>query len=243
MLDDLRAELRGLATPAKAALLQRFFKTGPGQYGEGDVFLGVTVPQQRAIARRHADLSLDEIACLLAGPIHEERLTALFILVRRFTRAATPAERRRIYLFYMRHRRRVNNWDLVDSSAPYIAGAYLFETGGAAALDRLARSRGLWDRRIAMVATLYFICQGDSAPALRIAETLLGDREDLIHKAAGWMLREAGKRCGTPALEGFLDRHGAAMPRTMLRYAIERLPEARRRFYRSATAVLTEPRP
>lgn len=224
--DDVRAALKRLANPEKAAILQRFFKTGKGEYGEGDRFLGVMVPEQRRVARQFAALDLEAAAELLAGPIHEERLTALIILVNRFRRAG-DAERRRIYRFYMRHRRRVNNWDLVDLSAPYIVGP----CAPQAAIERLARSVNVWDRRIAMVATFDAIRKGDSEPALSIAEMLLGDRHDLIHKATGWMLREVGKRCGAPALEGFLDRHAAAMPRTMLRYAIERLPEAQRRKY------------
>lgn len=228
--DDVRAALRRLASPAKAAVLQRFFKTGQGQYGEGDVFLGVMVPDQRRVARQFAALPLDAVAELLAGPIHEERLTALVILVNRFSRAAPP-ERKRIYAFYLRHRARVDNWDLVDLSAPYIVGP-------CAPLDKLvqlARSRSLWDRRIAMVATFHAIRAGNPAPALRIAGLLLADPHDLIHKAAGWMLREAGKRCGEDVLEHFLACHAPAMPRTMLRYAIERLPEARRRAWLRGT--------
>jgi 3-methyladenine DNA glycosylase AlkD len=237
VLEELRAEMRRLADPAKAAGSAWFFKTGKGQYGEGDVFLGLTVPQQRALVRRYSGLAFDEIRCLLESRFHEERLVALLILVRRFQRATAPAERKRIYAFFMRHRHRANNWDLVDSSAPYIAGGYLYHTGGAAVLDRLARSRNLWERRIAMVSTLYFICRGDPAPALRIAEALVDDREDLIHKAAGWMLREAGKRCGEAVLESFLDRHAPRMPRTMLRYAVERLPDAKRRRYMAIEKV------
>ena len=239
MPDPLRADLRREASPSKAAALQRFFKTGPGEYGAGDVFLGVMVPAQRRVARRYAALPLEALAELLSSPFHEERLTALLILVAQF-RKAGPAARKRIYGFYMRHRRGINNWDLVDLSAPYIAGLYLMETGGAGKLDRLARSRNLWDRRIAVLATFPFIRAGEPGPALHIAEMLLGDREDLLHKAAGWMLREAGKRCGTAVLEAFLDRHRAAMPRTMLRYAIERLPEDRRRYYLSGPTSRTE---
>lgn len=224
MVEQVRAGLRRLASPAKAAALQRFFKTGKGEYGAGDIFLGVMVPGQRYVARQFAALPLEDIAELLAGPFHEERLTALLILVNRFARAAPP-ERKRIYAFYMRHRKRVNNWDLVDLSAPYIAGP----CAPMATLERLARSRSVWDRRIAILATFHAIRQGDPAPALHIAEMLLADPHDLIHKAAGWMLREAGKRCGEGVLDSFLDPHAQVMPRTMLRYAIERLPEDRRR--------------
>ena len=233
MVDAVRAALRRHANPEKAVFLQRFFKTGKGEYGEGDCFLGVTVPEQRRVARAFAGLELEEIAELLASPMHEERLTALIILANRFRRAA-PAERRRIYAFYMRQRRRVNNWDLVDLSAPYIVGP----SASAGRLARLARSPNVWDRRIAMVATFDATRKGDPAPALRIAEMLLHDEHDLIHKAAGWMLREVGKRCGAAELKGFLDRHAATMPRTMLRYAIEWLPEPERRKYLAARDVM-----
>ncbi|HWQ52372.1 MAG TPA: DNA alkylation repair protein [Bryobacteraceae bacterium] len=231
MTEQVRAGLRRLANPAKAAALQRFFKTGKGQYGEGDVFLGVMVPDQRRVARECSALGLDGAAELLASPIHEERLTALLILVNQFAKAAPP-ERKRIYDFYLRHRGRVNNWDLVDLSAPQIVGP----CATLAVLEKLARSRTLWDRRIGMVATFYGIREGEPAAALRIAEILVEDEHDLIHKAAGWMLREVGKRCGAAPLEGFLDRHADHMPRTMLRYAIERMPEEQRRVYLGAGA-------
>jgi 3-methyladenine DNA glycosylase AlkD len=229
MAEEVRAALRRLANPVKAAVLQRFFKTGAGEYGEGDVFLGVTVPEQRQVARQFARLDFKDIAELLGGKIHEERLTALLILTGRFGKAG-PAERTRIYRFYMRYRRRIDNWDLVDLSAPSIVGP----CAEPATLEKLARSRRVWDRRIAMLATYHSVRQGDPNPALEMAERLLGDEHDLIHKAAGWMLREAGKRCGEAVLEGFLDRHAASMPRTMLRYAIERLPEEKRLRYLGA---------
>ena len=226
LLDGLRREMRQLANPDKAKLLQRFFKTGPGEYGEGDVFLGISVPQQRKFVRRYAALDLREIGSLLSGGVHEERLTALLLLVNRFRKAAPP-EQRRIYTFYLKHTRWINNWDLVDSSAPYIMGPY----GDQAMLGKLARSGNLWERRISVLATFHSIRLGDPRPALRIASLLLGDEHDLIHKAVGWMLREVGKRTSVANLETFLDRHCRAMPRTALRYAIERLPEARRRHY------------
>jgi 3-methyladenine DNA glycosylase AlkD len=229
-LADLRRDLRQLANPEKARLLQGFFKTGPGEYGEGDVFLGIAVPQQRKLARRYAALDLEEIGGLLAGGLHEERVTALLLLVNRFRKAAPP-ERQGIYSFYLKRTRWINNWDLVDCSAPYIVGPYLEAAGGLAVLDKLARSRNLWERRIAMLSTFHFIRLGDPRPALRIARILLRDEHDLIHKAVGWMLREVGKRTDAAHLERFLDRHCRAMPRTALRYAIERLPEARRRYY------------
>jgi 3-methyladenine DNA glycosylase AlkD len=232
MIDEARAALRGAANPARAEVSRSYFKTGPGQYGEGDIFLGISTPEMRRLARNYAALTFEDLACLISSPVHEERSLALLILVNRFGKADAAA-RKRIYAFYMRHARYVNNWDLVDCSAPYIVGPYLEKTG-AAPLDALARSPNLWRRRIAMVATLHFTRNGDPAPALHIAEFLLADRQDLIHKAAGWMLREAGKRCGTAVLEGFLARHAAVMPRTMLRYSIERFPEERRRYWMAA---------
>lgn len=212
--------------------MKRFFKTAPGQYGHGDEFLGITVPVQREIARQFADLPLKDISLLLHSAIHEERLTALIILVEQFKTAPT-ARRAEIFEFYLAHALRVNNWDLVDASAHHIVGAHLH--GGKdksfALLKRLARSKNLWERRIAMVATWHSIQKGDHEPALTIAALLLEDEEDLMHKAAGWMLREVGKRASQEALEGFLQRHHKVMPRTMLRYAIERFPEPQRQKY------------
>ena len=186
------------------------------------------VPRLRDLARQCGALGLRETERLLASRIHEERLLALLLLVRRFDRGG-PAERRRVYRFYLSHTRRVNNWDLVDLSAPNIVGAHLADQPRAA-LRRLARSPSLWERRIAMVATLGLIRRNEFREALAIAETLLGDGEDLIHKAAGWMLREVGKR-NAAALETFLRRHARRMPRTMLRYAIERFPARTRQRY------------
>jgi 3-methyladenine DNA glycosylase AlkD len=220
--------LRQLATPGKAEILQRFFKTGPGEYGAGDVFLGVMVPDIRRGAREFADLPEGQVSRLLASRVHEERLTALLILVRRFEKGDERV-RRRVYAFYLRHLSRVNNWDLVDLTAPNIVGAHLLDRDRRV-LDRLARSPDLWRRRVAIVATHAFIRRGEFADTLRLSERLLGDPEDLIHKAAGWMLREVGKR-DPASLERFLRRHCRGMPRTMLRYAIERLPETRRRAY------------
>ncbi len=223
----IRREMRAERSPAKAAVLQRFFKTGPGEYGEGDVFLGLTVPQVRRIARDDGrEATLADARVLLASEFHEERLAALLLLVEIFRRGG-DRERERIYRFYLGHTRRINNWDLVDLSAPSIVGAWLAGRDRRA-LDRLARSKSLWERRIAVVSTFHSIREGDLAPTFRLAAALLGDPHDLIHKAAGWMLREAGKR-DRAALEAFLSRHGRAMPRTMLRYAVERLPEPRRR--------------
>ncbi|HMU74592.1 MAG TPA: DNA alkylation repair protein [Elusimicrobiota bacterium] len=225
----VRRALRRAARPDKIAILSSFFKTGPGEYGAGDRFLGVPVPTQRRIARDHRAMSLDAVVDLLRGPIHEERLTALLILLEKF-KIGSPAERSALHRFYVRHLHRVNNWDLVDCSAATLVGEAL-EGKSHALLDRLARSGNLWDRRVAMIATHYFTKKGDPKPALRLARRLLSDPHDLMHKAVGWMLREVGKRCGEAFLTTFLDRHGAAMPRTALRYAIERFPFHRRRFY------------
>jgi 3-methyladenine DNA glycosylase AlkD len=248
----VRRALREQARPQHVAGALRFFKCGPGEYGEGDRFLGVTVPAQRRVARRFRDLSLDEADALLQSPFHEERLTALFILVDQFTRAHNVRTRRnhrvgadlqvgpervrkQIFTLYMKRLRFINNWDLVDSSAAQIVGGWLADkpassaAGGRELLDRLARSPHLWSRRVAMIATFYFIYRGEHRDAIRIATRLVHDEHDLIHKAVGWMLREVGKRASPEALTTFLSRHAATMPRTMLRYAIERLPLAERR--------------
>ena len=228
MLRDIRVELRRLANPAKAAILRRFFKTGPGEYGEGDVFLGIQVPPLRRLARTFRQLPISKAANLLAARCHEERLLGLLLLVQSY-RDGDEATRRQVYDLYLSCTDRINNWDLVDLSAPHIVGAHLARRSRGP-LRRLAKSRSLWERRIAVVSTFHFIRQNEFGDTLRIAEILLGDEEDLIRKATGWMLREVGKR-DLPALEAFLLRHGPDMPRTMLRYAIERLPEPRRQFY------------
>lgn len=228
-LQQFRKELKALGDPAKAAILQRFFKTGPGQYGEGDVFLGVTVPQNRQLVQKYQDLSLPDLLSLLKSEIHEERLASLLILVRQYRRG-DEAKRRETYQFYIDNSNRINNWDLVDSSAEHIVGPYL-KNRSKAPLLRLARSKNLWERRIAMLSTFHYIKEGEPEWALKIAQILLNDPEDLLHKAVGWMLREIGKRCSEASVRPFLDRHCAVMPRTMLRYAIERLPEPARQKY------------
>jgi 3-methyladenine DNA glycosylase AlkD len=219
-----------LADPARAKASQWFFKTGPGQYGEGDRFLGLTVPDLRKLAKEHEALSSRAIVALLKSPWHEERLLALLILVRQYE-TGDRAARDRIYRCYMANRARINNWDLVDCSAPRIVGVHL-QARGRRVLRELARSSSMWDRRIAVLATFQFIAAREYDDSLAIARMLLGDREDLIHKAVGWMLREIGKR-DRPVLERFLQAHAAHMPRTALRYAIERLPDDRRRRYLS----------
>jgi 3-methyladenine DNA glycosylase AlkD len=228
-LRALQRELRAAASPARARVSQSFFRTGPGEYGAGDLFLGVPVPDQRAVVRRHRDLPRRDVDWLLRSPYHEERLTALLILVEQYRRAE-DAERDSIHRFYLARLRHVNNWDLVDLTAPVLIGAHL-RGRNTTLLDRLAGSPDLWRRRIAMLGTADAIRCGDPQPALRIAHRLLHDPHALIHKAVGWMLREVGKRCGPAHLREFLDRHAAEMPRTMLRYAIERLPERERQAY------------
>jgi 3-methyladenine DNA glycosylase AlkD len=230
-MHPLQIRLRALRNPQDAAFLARFFKTGPGQYGQGDVFLGVRVPVVRRVAKAFAGLPLAEIESLLHSEIHEERLAALVILVTQAGKA-DAATRKRLYEFYLAHTRHINNWDLVDVSAPHVVGAYLADKSRKP-LYRLAGSPRLWDRRISILATFHFIRQDDFDDTLRIAAMLLGDGEDLVHKACGWMLREVGNR-DRGALEGFLDRHHRRMPRTMLRYAIEKLPDRKRRAYLKA---------
>jgi 3-methyladenine DNA glycosylase AlkD len=228
MSRSVRERLRSVADSASVPILQRFFKTGPGEYAEGDVFLGVRVPALRAVCRDCGDLTERDILELLRSRVHEERLLALLLLVRTFEQADDKG-RRRVYDLYLANTDVINNWDLVDASAPAIVGGYL-EKRSRAPLRRLARSHSLWERRIAMVATLQFIRRGEFDDTLAIAEILLKDEHDLIHKAAGWMLREVGKRDGA-VLRRFLKPRQKKMPRTMLRYAIERFPETERRRY------------
>ena len=226
--DRIIAEMKALADPVRAAHSQKFFGTGPGQYGAGDRFLGIRVPQVRKVAARYRELDLEEVHILLCNPLHEIRLLALVILATQFKKA-NPAGQKAIYNLYMQNRQWVNNWDLVDLSAPTIVGGWL-KSRSRAILSRLARSKSLWDRRISVLATFWFIRDGDFDDALLLAEILLDDSEDLIHKAVGWMLREIGKR-DRKVEEGFLKLHYKKMPRMMLRYAIEKFPESLRQRY------------
>lgn len=218
---DVQRALRSLASPKRAVGSAWFFKCGKGEYGEGDRFIGVTVPQQRAVAKKFAALPLPQAVKLLRSKIHEDRLTALLILVAQSRDDTTRGRIRRLYLKNVRH---VNNWDLVDSSAEYIVG----NGGDLALLEKLAASKHLWSRRIAMIATYHHIKRASAKEALHIAERLVADEHDLIHKAVGWMLREVGKRVDRASLRAFLRKHAATMPRTMLRYAIEHLPKPER---------------
>jgi 3-methyladenine DNA glycosylase AlkD len=228
MLSRLKEDMNDLADPEKAVVLSRFFKTGKGQYGEGDIFLGITVPKQRAVATKYPGLSLKVIRKLLSGGIHEYRLVSLLILVNKYKKAEMEG-RKKIIDFYLQNTMFINNWDLVDLSAPNILGDYLVDKDRSV-LYRLARSENLWERRIAIMSTLSFIRKNDFGDTLDISEILLNDSHDLIHKAAGWMLREVGKR-DLETEEEFLKRHYRRMPRTMLRYAIERFDERKRKFF------------
>jgi len=227
-LPEIKESLQKLADKNTAEVLQRFFKTGAGEYGEGDVFIGIKVPPLRKLAAEFQDTPLKSVRRLLKSDIHEERTLALMILVRQFARADENV-RERIYDFYVAHTSFINNWDLVDGSAPYIVGPFLWKRDRSP-LYVLAKSTSLWERRIAILSTFYFIRQNDFVDALKISELLLADEHDLIHKAVGWMLREIGKR-DRAVEESFLKTRCRTMPRTMLRYAIERFPEPHRRRY------------
>ncbi len=224
-------ELKQKSAPERAEASAWFFKTKEGQYGYGDVFFGITVPEQRAIAKKYVSLPLAGLEELLKHKVHECRLTALLILVEQYRKAA-PAEQKRIVRFYVKNRSRINNWDLVDLSAPRILGSYLASAPRSERrlLHALAKSKNLWDRRIAILSCFAFIPKNDFNDALKLAKSLLGDTHDLMHKAVGWMLREIGKR-SLEAETKFLDRFAGRMPRTMLRYAIERFPEPMRLAY------------
>ncbi len=228
-LPAIRKALRAAADPKKAAFLPSFFKTGKGQYGEGDKFIGVTVPVIRAVARKHTQLPLGDIEILLKSPIHEERLLSVIILSNQYAKADERGKEG-IYRFYLKNAKRVNNWDLVDSSAHKIVGPHVYGKDDKI-LDKLAKSKNLWERRIAIISTFYFIYQGSCSKTYRIADALMKDDHDLIHKAVGWMLRETGKRCSEVGLERYLEPRAARMPRTMLRYAIEKMSPAKRAHY------------
>ena len=227
---SVAAELKALAKPTRAFELQRFFKTAKGQYGEGDIFLGLTVPEVRKIATKYKKLPLDEIEKLTSSDFHEFRLCGLVILTLQFKASKERSEQKNIFNFYMKQVKAgyVNNWDLVDVTAPII-GAYLVgENDPYPLLEKLARSKSLWERRVAIIFTFAFIRAGELDPTIEISRRLLKDDHDLIHKAVGWMLREAGKR-DIQILRAFLNENAQQMPRTMLRYAIEKMSEAERK--------------
>ena len=234
---DVKQKLKSLASLDVAKSSVRFFKTGPGEYGEGDIFIGIKVPTLRTVSREFRSLPLEEVETLLNSPIHEERHLALMILVLQ-TAKCDDAHRRVVFDFYMQNTKFINNWDLVDCSAPQVVGGFLMDKARGP-LFGLARSKGLWERRIAIVSTQHFIRHGEFGDTLAISRMLLGDKEDLIHKATGWMLREVGKK-DRAALIGFLQQHGSDMPRTMLRYAIERFTPDQRQVYLRKKTISTE---
>jgi len=224
----IKMKLQQLSSPEKAKVLQRFFKTGPGEYGEGDVFIGVKVPDLRKVAKDFRGIAIKDVIILLESAVHEERLLALLILVRKYVKGNETAKEK-IFKLYLKKTNFINNWDLVDVTAHHIVGDYLMDKNKGP-LYRLARSVDLWERRIAVMATFYFIKRKRYEETLKIAQILLTDKEDLIHKAVGWMLREIGKR-DMISEERFLKQHCKEMPRTMLRYAIEKFPEPKRQQY------------
>jgi len=220
----IKKELKKLEDKKKAEHFSYFFKTGKGQYGEGDIFLGITVPKQREVAKEYTDVSFDELQGLLNSKIHEHRLTALLILVQRFDK-----DKEKVFNFYIKNFKNINNWDLVDLSAPKIIGEYLFDKDRDL-LYKLVDSKDMWERRISIVSTFYFIKRNDLNDTFKLSELLLDNKEDLIHKAVGWMLREAGKR-DEVRLVAFLEKHYYNIPRTTLRYSIERFEEGKRKYY------------
>lgn len=226
---DIERDLMEAARPDKVEVLASFFKSGRGEYGEGDIFIGVSVPDNRRVARRHLDAGLDDVRRLLQSPVHEVRLCALLVLVEQYKRG-DAARRREIYDFYLTVTDRINNWDLVDLSCQYIIGPQLADGGDRSVLVMLAASESMWRRRIAVVSTLWMVRCGETDDAIGICTMLLGDREDLIRKACGWVLREVGKK-DKGRLTAFLDRHAGDMSRTTLRYAIERFDRDERMHY------------
>ena len=230
-VSTFKSEMAGLANPEKAKILSSFFKTGKGEYGEGDIFLGIAVPMQREVAKKYSTLGFSGIKKLLKSKIHEHRLIALLVLVQQFNRA-DENQKVKIIDFYLASTKRINNWDLVDLSAAKILGEYLYQAPSKERkiLRKLAKSKNLWERRIAVLSTFAFIKRNEFDDALEISKMLLEDPHDLIHKAVGWMLREIGKR-NLAVEEKFLKKHCRKMPRTMLRYAIEKFPEKKRQLY------------
>lgn len=224
-MQDILNDLKKLADPERAKNLQRFFKTGKGQYGEGDIFWGITVPNIRKIAKEYYNLKIEDIGVLIQNPVHEIRMTALLILVQIAKTNPLAA-----YNLYLANTKYINNWDLIDLTAEHVIGAYL-DSNDKSILTKLALSKSLWERRIAIMATFHFIKKKQPACTMQLAEIMVNDKHDLIQKAVGWMLREVGKRCSQKIEEKFLVKYAKTMPRTMLRYAIERFPENKRKYY------------
>jgi 3-methyladenine DNA glycosylase AlkD len=229
---DIQRRLPKIGNKKHAAVSQRFFKTGPGEYGEGDIFIGIRVPVLRKLVKEYKDLPVSEIKILLRSPIHEERLLAILLFVRTFEKGNDDIKKT-IYDLYLKSTEFINNWDLVDTSAEHIVGQYLMDKSKRP-LYRLTKSKNLWERRIAIMATFHFVKRHEFSETLKISNMLLADRHDLIHKACGWMLREIGKR-DLKTEEIFLKEHYKKMPRTMLRYAIEKFPEKKRQRYLKGT--------
>ncbi|MFA4826984.1 MAG: DNA alkylation repair protein [Candidatus Shapirobacteria bacterium] len=229
VINDVLSELQSLSNPAKVLIFKRFFKTAPGQYGAGDQFLGLTVPQIRSVVKKYwQSLTLADLDQLLRSPYHEHRTVALASLCHQFSKFKN--QQKSIFNFYLKHTSRINNWDLVDISALNIVGAYLLEQINRSILTTLSQSKSIWERRISIISTLTFIKNGQFGDTLAISKTLINDPEDLLHKAVGWMLREVGK-CDLKTLLNFLDEYATRLPRTALRYSIEKLPEAQRQYY------------
>lgn len=231
-LSEIRKVISKQKNPKQALVLQRFFKTGKGDYGEGDVFYGIKVPEQRVIAKQFKDLLFKDLKELINSKVHEERLIAAFILVDQYKRG-DEKKKKTVFDFYLKNRKGINNWDLVDLSAPKIVGAYLIDKEKDL-LYKFANSKDLWEKRISIISTQAFLREHFYEDTLNISEILINDRHDLIHKAVGWMLREVGNR-DMQTEEEFLMQHYKTMPRTMLRYAIEKFPEQKRKAYLKGT--------
>lgn len=228
-MSNVEADLKAAADSKRAEISQRFFKTGKGEYGEGDIFIGLRVPTQRAIAKKYYNLPLGDVEKLMQSPIHEFRLTGSIILVEQYKRGDDKTKQQ-IYNFYLANTKFFNNWDIVDGSAPYIVGPWLKDKDKSV-LTKLAKSKSIWERRISMLSTFAYIKDGNNDDALKMATVLVNDPEDLIQKAVGWMLREIGNHSGIEAEEEFLEKHYQTMPRTMLRYAIEKFPAGKKAYY------------
>lgn len=237
-LEKIKLKLNQLSNPIKAKFLQGYFKTGKGEYGEGDIFIGITVPNLRKVAKEFDTISIQELTGLIRSEIHEERLLSLLILGRKFhNKKAEEKLKKEIYDFYIKHLKYVNNWDLVDEASRTILGSYLLNKDRSV-LYKLVKSKNIWERRNSIISTFVFLQNGESKDTLEISKLLLEDKEDLMHKAVGWMLREMGKRVDVKLLEDFLDTYANKMPRTMLRYAIEKFPEKKRKMYLSKVSSM-----
>jgi 3-methyladenine DNA glycosylase AlkD len=227
-LKPAQVELRRYASAKRAEVCARFFKTGPGEYGFGDIFIGVTVPDTRVVSRKYLHIDFNEISEILDSEIHEDRLLGLLVVVEKYKKARTEPEKTKILRFYLNHRDRINNWDLVDVTVHKVLGEYAWEFSDLKQIEKLSNSKRHWDKRMAMISTFAFIRRGKVDLAFKLAKKFLGESEDLMHKATGWMLREAGKK-DAKRLRDFVQTYGKKMPRTMLRYAIEKFPETERK--------------